>query len=299
MRSAIESLPHAPDGRLQRFLQDVTARLERLHETEAIGRLNRAGVSGRLPPDAKLLGWLARTIGAQATLRLITSYARQPCFYCRNGLEPCDSCDGHGYWSEGGICVQCLGLGVARCDFCAGSGRVTYDAVPSALQAAVAVHRTKEALACVRHQLAQPVPSVSDAEPIRALRESGKALCEVDKALGLIENALLLDRALPGPGLQSRAELERIVRSGVRCAAAGRSRIHELVRTMAVSARLLGESSALEPRRRGIAARQAMFYQSLLGHADALSGTGFERPFLGEAFSSLEGKVRRASRPGV
>jgi len=286
MRPIAESQPNPSDGRLHGFARDVAARLEQLGETEAGSRIDRILASGALPSDATLFGWLVRTIGQQATLRLVGSYARQHCFGCHGGLEPCDSCDGHGHSNNGEVCVQCLGLGAVRCDFCAGSGFVTYDAVPHGLQVPVAIRRMKDTLSRVGQHLDQPLPQISEKEPISGLRENAKALSDLNRALGVFENGLLFSKDRTDCGPKTRSELAHVVRSSVRCAAACRSRMRKLIKVMAGAARLAAESVSQDARHRTILLGQAMFYESCLERSDPFAETALEHPFLDKAMTA-------------
>ncbi|MBP7933420.1 MAG: hypothetical protein KA354_02120 [Phycisphaerae bacterium] len=286
MWSFTESRAKTPEGRLQNAMQDIATLLKRLGETEALSRFNAGLTSGPNPSDATLLGWLAHTIGPQATLRVIASYARQPCFCCHNGLEPCDSCDGRGHSGGSEVCVQCLGLGAARCDFCAGSGLVTYDAVPHGLQVPVALRRMKDAVSRVRQHLDQPLPRVSDVEPISSLRQAAKALSDLNRALGVFENGLLFSKDSTNCGRKTQTELAHVVRSSVQCTVACRSRMRELIEVMAGAARLAAESVSQDARHRAILLEQARFYDSCLGRSDPFAGTGLEHPYLDKAVAA-------------
>lgn len=281
----------------ERMRQQLVLELERGRAGEAC-RVLAEGVSQGIVPDSlQLARWLVAKIGEAATRKVVSAYAQSPCFSCKNGLEPCESCEGHGHSADGDICERCAGLGAVCCDFCSGSGLLPYDGVPVGLRIPVALMRMKSAKVGIEKLLRRTAPGTSGSEPPSSLRESAKALSGLIRLLGVFENGLLLAKGLSESESKGKAMLAHAVRASVGHASACRSRIRHLLQNMAASARAAAES-AHEAHGREMARKRAALYESLLKQPNALVGTGLEHPFLDKAIRKLAGQPSR-SGPGA
>ncbi len=281
------------EAKAKRVMRDVLRELDLDHRAEA-ARLFVKGLShGIVPEGADLAEWLVETVGTEAAARLIVAFVRCPCFYCEKGREACENCGGRGHSRSGAVCERCAGLGVARCDFCDGSGWVTLNYVPEGLQVRVLVDRAHLAIRSIGKQLEQRVPRPSRSAPARSLKECARLLLDLNRAMGVLENSLVAARELAERDRQWKDRLARVARSSIRAGAKGEARILEIIRCMAALARLQAESAARGSADRKLATRRADFYESLLDPAKMLAGTGLAHPLLHEAVGEHLRKARR------
>jgi hypothetical protein len=278
-RTDNEAGPRARDP-VQRFALRLKACLKNDRPTDAV-RLFMDGVAHELVPDRPdLARWLMEVVGRVETLRLARAFALQGCFYCKNGLERCDACDGRGYYRDRTICERCLGVGVAACDFCAGSGWVTYNYVPVGLRLLVILERARAAAGEAGTLLRKPVPAVSERSP----REMGKALAkelmQLNRLLGVFENAVTTAEKLLALEATIAPAVRKLVKTCLHTARKLKARTRGVLRGLAQFARLQSTRAA-GPAARTVAARRAKFYESLVASEDFL-GSGLHHPRLQE-----------------
>lgn len=101
---------------------------------------------GLFPPDHTLASKLVREIGKNATEKLIIAFSHYPCQFCTKGRTKCKDCEGRGKIQDDTMCEQCIGLGVARCDFCNGSGWMAIEDIPEGLHIMVLTTRIQTAI---------------------------------------------------------------------------------------------------------------------------------------------------------
>lgn len=85
-----------------------------------------AGAAGQ----ARLFAMASKAIGASAEEMVVSAYARRPCFMCKDGMTPCEQCDGKGTTLDNERCPLCDGLGDVGCPFCRGSAWAERGTVP-------------------------------------------------------------------------------------------------------------------------------------------------------------------------
>lgn len=271
---------HSSEAESRRVLEPVLAELKQGHGVEAVRRFGDVLDRGVVPADRGLLRWLAETIGKQATARLISAYARHPCFYCKKGLEPCESCHGSGRSGGANLCENCLTTGFARCDFCDGAGLATYNAIPEALRFPAALDRIKIAAKTLTNLLDQPVPKPRFDRARQCVKQCVQRVFEMNRLMGVFENALVLVKSLEPSGASPPALREKTMMICVRSARRGRKRICELLQCMAACESYEAKSAGSKPPARKLAENRAALFGSLAKSVSTFAGTALEHPFL-------------------
>jgi hypothetical protein len=180
-----------------RPLVGVIAALNNSDGIEAVRQLQRAIALHALESQNIVEAFIA--CGAKGLLpHLISALAHAPCPHCRGGFENCSSCHGAGHAEErSSACSACAGLGIAPCDFCGGSGLMTYDAVPEPLCASVAMRRVQSAAGRIAEEANNPTPTAVSRDGISALRKAiMKRAVSIRHDLAILANAAQLARAL-------------------------------------------------------------------------------------------------------
>jgi len=126
-------------------IQHIAKELNRDHWETAARLFLQGQAQGLFSVNGDMPKWLIHNFGNEVAKKLISAFIHLPCFNCKRGVVPCESCEGKGHSETETICEFCLGLGVATCDFCAGTGWATIDYVPTGLQAMVLSGRMKVA----------------------------------------------------------------------------------------------------------------------------------------------------------
>ena len=265
---------------VRRFAQRLKATLKSDRAPDAV-RLFMDGVAHELVQDRPdLARWLMKVVGRTETLRLAKAFALKECFYCKSGLERCDACDGRGYHRDGAICERCVGLGVAACDFCTGSGWVTYNYVPAGLRLPVILERARAATGKAKALLRKAIPTVSE----RSSRETGKALAkelvQLNRLMGVFENAIVAGEKLVAYDSETEPGVRKLVNTCLHAARELQTRTRHVLRGLADFARL-ESTRAAKPAARTVAARRAKFYDGLVASENFL-GSGLYHAHLQE-----------------
>ncbi|HOV77739.1 MAG TPA: hypothetical protein PLS24_06905 [Sedimentisphaerales bacterium] len=265
---------------VMRAMKAVVAELDRGRGVEAVRLFGDALDHGVAPPDVDLVRWLIKAIGKRHASRLIVAYAHHPCFYCKKGLETCEACKGRGHWEHNTLCETCVTTGVARCDFCDGAGLLTYSAMPPSLRLPAAIERVKLATKGLEAILQRPAPRPSQSQPHECLKSCAKRLTDINRLMGMFENALVLAKAIGESSPRSRPIVARILRACLSGAPRGLQRIRENLKCMAACARYKVEDASLAPAVRRTAKRRVVLLESLLKPSSTFAGTSLEHSFL-------------------
>jgi hypothetical protein len=265
---------------VRRFAQRLKAALKADSTADAV-RLFMDGVAHELVPDRPdLARWLVKVVGRTEMLRLARAFALRECFYCKGGLERCESCDGRGYHGDQTICERCMGLGVATCDFCTGSGWVTYNYMPAGLRMPVILERVKAASSKAKALLRKATPGI----PEQSSRETGKVLAkdlvQLNRLLGVFDNAITAGDKLSAQGAESGPGMQKLLTSCQHAARRLEPRMRHVLRALGDVARL-ESTRAARPGARAVAARRAKFYDALAASENFL-GSGLHHPHLAQ-----------------
>lgn len=266
------------DPRTQQALNRIRAALSRRNGGEAVRFFKDASSHGLIPSDANVLAWLRETLGNEPAEKLISAFARLPCFYCNKGVISCEDCKGRGFEVDRTLCTKCLALGIDRCDFCGGSGWFTINHVPHAFQLPVIMRRVVFAGKEAKFILASDVPVVSSAEPAETRKLAAKALLQVNRLLGVLENMAV---AAKQEELRHAESAEVTRKATAACEALApklRGRARQLLVLLAETAKAEADSTTRSATRR-IAERRAEFYGGLASSKD-FEGTPLRHPLL-------------------
>jgi hypothetical protein len=285
------------DSQRARILQSVVEELDRGRGDQAARLYLDGQAHGLFPTGNGLPRRLTKTIGKEATGKLVSAFAQFPCFYCRKGLEPCEACDGLGSVASGTICEACAGLGAARCGFCDGSGWVTYNVVPPGLRLSVLAERVNRASGRIEALLQKPVPKNASADPAKAAERCTKQMLDLNRQLGVLENAVVALRGLARAQPSSKERLAKIAGACCRAALEAQARIRLLAKQMAVCSKLQAEAADADEAVGKRAKKGAAFYESLAA-TETLTGTALEHPYLQREVARLSHAGPAKNRTG-
>jgi hypothetical protein len=240
-----------------------------------------AQAAGRLTERAAILPQLTQDAGSGPVSEFLTHLAAFPCFYCRSGFHVCELCEGRGRLSDDMPCERCAGLGVARCDFCGGSGWASLDALPGSVRPLVTLQRVRLALRSARRMLAQIPPAAPASAQSEPQKRAARQVLAVERQRAILEEALF---TAARAGINSRIgrELGKLLPECAACVPGVERRLGECLGDLARTTRLkLGEhasDSSVQQRVR----RRADYYDALRS-SEEFAGSSFERPHLREA----------------
>jgi hypothetical protein len=250
--------------------------------------------NGIFPADHTLAKKLVKTIGKNATNRIIIAFAHYPCPFCKKGWSKCRDCKGHGHVNYDTICDRCLGIGVVRCDFCDGSGWMAMRDVPEGLRITVFTKRAQTALRRLKLIFAKPLPRPSKTNPFTALKKSAQLLIKVDRYMGVLENALVMAEKLRISEPQFKNRIAKITQLCVEAATEAKRYVRKIIDCMAVSAQLELEVTKKGSPKYRLAKKRMEFYGNLLGKSDTFVSLSDQHPFLEKAIKKSVSKKPRA-----
>jgi len=265
---------------LERALEPVLEALKHKRHTEAARRLVEALAHG---PAFELLnsaGWLRKRIGDAGLLQIVRAFAAYPCIGCKNGLEPCAECGGKGAFKSGRICDICLGLGATDCGFCAGSGLITYNFVPTGIRLAVVLERCRLVFKQADALLASKLPSPERSGLSAATKSVAQQLIAANRLLDTLNNAVGETRAAHAKHSDDTLR-NRISSTCLTVAGRLNRRVRELLRAM-LELSVQAVTSTDDPAKRKALARRATFYKKLAASPN-YHGTGLRQVYLEEA----------------
>lgn len=269
-----------PNAQTAHVLKVVAALLKAGREQEAarvlIRDLRRTTASREADPGK----WLVRAIGAKPAIKLLHALAHYPCFYCKTGLDECTLCGmQHPNTARRGCCEHCLDLLFVRCDFCDGSGWITYNVIPRDLWPAVIFARTQAALKELAALLKTPLPEAAFTRPTSVRKHLERQLLMLNRLAGILENAVdAVKKYRPSNGITFKPLAVGVV---VKSRAAW-DRIHRRMRKLLLllAEALRGEAADAETSQaRAIMMDRAEFYV-MLSKSRAFAGTSLCHPFL-------------------
>jgi hypothetical protein len=195
-------VPQLPNGQ-QPILQDVAKLLDERNYSEAARYLLDRQREGALPADDALVESILNTLGTERAAKLVSGFVHYPCPSCRNGLERCARCSGHGFTPDDPVCETCAGSGMVRCDFCGGSGLATYNIVPSPLRYPVLARRVN--IVSRQVKAFEKLPVVMQEVPLL------QNLLNLNKLQSMLENALTVAEHIASYDPRVGASVEELV----------------------------------------------------------------------------------------
>ena len=265
------------DTRTERLLTPVMEALTSRNSKASVLRFQEVIAHAPDLRNVDLAVWLAESIGKQQTELLVHYYARYPCMGCKKGLLKCEHCDSHGVLSDGEVCERCLGLRAMNCDFCAGSGWITYSFVPPGLVAAVLLERIRLVLAEAKDRLASP-PEPEDSSPADRAKSLAGEMLQFNRLLGVMDNGLAVVSS-PPPPTRKHGNLLKKVRAAC---LHGADKVIRRVRRDLTQLAEVWAAKAVRGNNRPAAKRLANFYHRLSASED-FSGTGLYHVYLSKA----------------
>ncbi len=256
----------------------ISAVLQKGRGTGAVRILLQALERNELPSNGKLWDWLRARLGASASKKLIAALASMPCFYCKSGVQRCEHCDGDGCHSDASPCGYCLGFGIASCDFCNGSGRATYTVVPSALRMHVLEHRMQQALKEANQLLKAAIPAAAGRTIKIARRDLARRLFQIDRVMGVLENAVTSAREASRSRKELRKFAARVIRVARRAAMKLDLRMRRVLKQIEQVERAAITSTNLATDRSLFLARIDLLRS--IRHRRGFHGCTFQHPFL-------------------
>lgn len=273
-----DSAQVAVSAHTQQALERIKAACSRRKEDEAVRFFKDALSHGLIPDDETMLPWLRQTLGNEPTDKLLNAYAKLSCFFCERGLIACEDCNGRGHDEEGMLCTGCLALGIDRCDFCGGSGWFTINHVHRALQLPVILRRVVAASKEADILFGSPASGLSTSTGTETRKQAAKALLQVNRILGVLENMAVAARQLES---RQTEEVESVRKAIAACEALAPrlgERACQILGILAEAAKIEATSVSRTTARR-VAERRAEFYGELATTRN-FSGTFLRHPFL-------------------
>jgi hypothetical protein len=222
---------------------------------------------------------MSGVLGKEAMAKLIDAFVHAPCFYCKTGRIPCDECDAKGHLEDGTPCRTCVALGIARCDFCDGTGWGTLEHVPEDLRPVVIKNRFALGFERMKKLLNRRIPRTRRDDPGKTVKRCSELLIMLDRQMGVFENTYVAFQGLSESD-EAKRKLNSVIKKCIRAGAKGEVRIQEILSRMADTLSANGTVGATESEHPSHAEQKASFYASLADANGTLDGTGLEHPFL-------------------
>lgn len=287
------------DSRAARIVRRIAAELQRGQGAKAVRMCLDAEAHHLLPKGGELYKELVRVAGKDTASRLIHALATFSCFYCKKGLEKCETCEGLGASKSRIFCNACLGLGIVRCDCCDGSGWITIDCVPQGLRPAVVAERVALGKRGLKHLLAKPVPKPAGRKPSGTRQRCTRQMLEVNRLIGVFENTVNALKEFRQSSSMPKQKIGILFKTCLKAGAEGDARIRQILGCIASSARLEAETFGVNTVAGRIAHERADAYEKLR-NTKTYTGTMLDHPFLMQAVTKVIAKAhsRRAEGAG-
>jgi hypothetical protein len=175
---------------------------------------------------------------------------------------------------------------VASCDFCNGSALATYNFVPSPIRPHVIELRIRRAVAQAQTLLKASSAALKAAPTLQQSRSLVGLLFQMDRTMGLLENAVVAVRELAGSGRQVRAFAARVIR---RCRGAALridARMRAVLKRLAQITRVAADRPGAATVNRRLLQQRADLY------LDLSRRRGFQDSTLRHPFLKIGGSAR-------
>jgi len=240
---------------------------------------------------------LSQIINKDDFSRLISALAHLPCFCCRKGIVQCDNCQGKGRLGRQDICETCLGLGVAPCKFCGGTGWISLEDLPAPFTGEVLKQRQRIALhriSAVRDRLHQESQSE---KPHFGFKGCVNEFLRLHRQLSVLEAGLVLLTTKTANNHFPQDQIDRLLKVSVEQAIQAWRHIRGLLQAMAQ--RLIAEAEKTDQAdtRRPRLKQRAEYYRSLCETFDYLKGSEWEHTLLYQNVRELKVHHHRKQLP--
>ncbi len=150
----------------------IRACVARREYAEAVRRFEILARALRPRDRTDVAADIAQHGGAEAGQALAKSFARAPCYLCKEGRMTCDVCGGASTFAANGrFCETCNGAGHSPCMFCGGSGFLPMENIPRSIVPPAARMRLEWTARLLR-QVVRDVSALSrEGAPSSSLRE--------------------------------------------------------------------------------------------------------------------------------
>lgn len=261
------------------FIAGVHKALGKGRETDAVSLLVEGLSHAVVKKNSDLTTWLSSEFGLAGANKLIKALAHYPCFYCKHGLIKCGACVGRGPVTGDWPCEVCLASGAARCDFCDGSGWVTYNFVPVGLRLPVIISRVQTAVAELRALMKKPGPLTINGRPEAVAKAVTSHLLALNRLAGIFENALDATRAFRNASGKRKDLVAKIRQSCIMSWKKLSPRMIACVR--ALHRATAKQAAAAGKSQKKTLERKTDLYERIASSKRlAKTGTGIDHPFL-------------------
>ncbi len=278
------------EDRVEKLVNAIVKKLKQGKGIEAMSLVAEGQMHHILSSTPNLPKYLVELMGKKMADKLIGVFVHSPCPFCKKGRATCENCEGHGHMKHEMVCLDCLGFGLVKCDFCDGSGWSSIDSIPAGLRALVLYQRTKVAKTRIKKILVRPVPNVAQYKPVVILKKCAQLLMDLNRYIGVLENTITGQNELAKSRYWPQSKVKKIVISCIQTAIDAERKAREIVKHMAEIARTQTEKPDEDSDTKKLAAVRAEFYESLLDSSNVFAGTNLEHPFLDEATKKLSGR---------
>jgi len=215
------------------FMQPVVAALKAGRRIDAVRHFQAAVAHQTGLGGAGLAAWVEQQLGRKLNSELVKALAQYPCMGCKKGLVICEDCEGRAQTDDQRMCDKCTGLGAANCDFCGGSGWITYRFVPVGMRSAVVIERAKMVLNKAQELLAEPLPPPGRKDAKRQRVALGQAVLRANRYLGALDNAIGLCKRPQQQEHQAQASLQRVAAVCRKAASRLEKRVRQALKALA------------------------------------------------------------------
>ncbi len=271
----------------EQALESLLTALQRGRSDEIVQLFLEDQARNLFPKGGDTLKWLAGNIGKRATTKVIVAFARLACFDCKQGLRPCENCNGAGHFDYEMVCEPCLGLTAVPCGFCGGSGWASIDCIPPGLRLAAFGVRLESSEKQIERMLKVRLPRLSEGNAGGVFKESVNLLLGLNRQISVLESTVGVTRDMIDIPVNLKRQVSEIGRKCALVAISGEKRLGEIIQTMIAACRLKGESEEKGSKMQKFAAARTEFYSSLFNAGPRFAGTYLEHPLLNEAARKL------------
>jgi len=267
----------------EQALDSFQKALQQGHSDEIVQMFLESQARNLFPKGGDTLKWLTDNIGKKAVTKTVVAFASLACFDCKEGLRPCENCNGTGHFDYEMVCESCLGLASVPCDFCGSIGWASIDCIPVGLRLAVFGVRLESAEKQVESMFKKELLHLSEKNAVQVFKECVDLLFDLNKQISVLESTVGIARNMIEVPSNLKGQMSKITRKCVIIAVKGEKKLEEIIETMIAACKLQSESEEKNSKIQKFAAARTKFYSSLFNSRPRFSSTYLEHPLLNEA----------------